>query len=151
MNYYNVLGVSSDAPLKEINKNFKELSNRYHPDKNPGDKYSEEKMKLISEAYSTLSDYNKRVIYDSQLKNNEMIIPFKMNTIGLIEGFDLIFNETMKPLLLMDNSNNSYSKSVQTTSIIENGNEKTIKTVTENGNTYTKEYTTPVRIKHTFY
>ena len=57
----------------------------------------------------------------------------------------------MKPLLLMDNSNNSYSKSVQTTSIIENGNEKTIKTVTENGNTYTKEYTTPVSIKHTFF
>ena len=48
MDYYSILGVSKDATLKEIKKNFNELSSRYHPDRNPNDRYSEEKMKIIT-------------------------------------------------------------------------------------------------------
>jgi len=50
MNYYNLLNVSEDATLKEIKKNYRELSFRYHPDKNPDDQYSEERYKQITDA-----------------------------------------------------------------------------------------------------
>lgn len=106
MNHYNILHVSSDATLKEINKNFKELSNRYHPDKNPDDKYSEEKFKLISQAYTTLSDYEKRIQYDGNIRNSGVdikITPFKMNESGgLIASFDQMFSESKEQLLLTD-------------------------------------------------
>lgn len=108
MDYYKILQVPNDATLKEINKNFKELSSRYHPDKNPDDKYSEEKMKLITEAYSIISNYDKRVEYDEkiQLINNteEKIIPINKDS-KLIDSFDLMFES--KQFLLADKSNST--------------------------------------------
>ena len=80
-----------DATLKEINKNYKSLSSRYHPDKNPNDKYSEEKMKLISEAHTILSDYDKRVLYDKTFNSNITI----NSTMGLLESFDTTFNNNL--------------------------------------------------------
>ena len=71
MNFYNVLNIPQDATLIEINTSFRNLSQRFHPDKNPNDKYSEEKMKLITQAHETLSDYDKRILYDSQYLSNE--------------------------------------------------------------------------------
>ena len=62
--YYEVLNVSKDASLAEIKKAYRKLALKYHPDKNPGDKEAEEKFKIISEAYSVLSDSEKRRIYD---------------------------------------------------------------------------------------
>ena len=91
MNYYQILNVPKDATLKEINKNYKYLSNRYHPDKNPNDKYSEEKMKLISEAHTILSDYDKRVLYDKTFNSNITI----NSTMGLLESFDTTFNNNL--------------------------------------------------------
>ncbi len=118
MNHYNILHVSSDATLKEINKNFKELSNRYHPDKNPDDKYSEEKFKLISQAYTTLSDYEKRIQYDSEISKNGVIdikiTPFKMNeSSGLIASFDQMFSESKEQLLLTDQKYSENKKPLQ--------------------------------------
>lgn len=62
--YYQTLGVSKNASTEEIKKAYKKLAKKYHPDKNQGDKDSEEKFKAVSEAYEVLSDENKRIRYD---------------------------------------------------------------------------------------
>lgn len=62
--YYKTLGVSRDATQEEIKKAFRQLALKYHPDRNQGDKASEEKFKEINEAYTCLSDDEKRANYD---------------------------------------------------------------------------------------
>lgn len=59
INPYEILGLSEDASLDEIKKTFRELSKKYHPDKNQGDKISEEKFKKISEAYDMINSEQK--------------------------------------------------------------------------------------------
>ena len=63
--YYKVLGVEKNAAQDEIKKAYRKLAVKYHPDKNPGDKKSEEKFKEINEAYDVLGDAEKRKKYDS--------------------------------------------------------------------------------------
>jgi molecular chaperone DnaJ len=62
--YYEVLGVGRDATVQEIKSSYKRLALEYHPDRNAGDKEAEEKFKEAAEAYSVLSDANKRAQYD---------------------------------------------------------------------------------------
>ncbi len=62
--YYKILGVSRDATQEEIKKAFRQLALKYHPDRNPGDKQAEERFKEINEAYTCLSDAEKRANYD---------------------------------------------------------------------------------------
>ena len=62
--YYSLLGVSRSATEDELKKAYRKLAMQFHPDKNPGDKKSEEKFKEISEAYAVLSDADKRRMYD---------------------------------------------------------------------------------------
>lgn len=62
--YYKVLGLEKTARQDEIKKAFRKLANKYHPDKNPGDKAAEEKFKEINEAHEVLSDPEKRKKYD---------------------------------------------------------------------------------------
>ncbi len=62
--YYEVLGVSKTATIDEIKKAYRKLALQYHPDKNPGDKNAEERFKEAAEAYSVLSDADKRAKYD---------------------------------------------------------------------------------------
>ena len=62
--YYKTLGVKRAATQEEIRKAYRRLARKYHPDLNPGDKSSEEKFKLLSEAYDILSDPKKREVYD---------------------------------------------------------------------------------------
>jgi len=62
--YYEVLGVSKGASDDEIKKAYRKKAIQYHPDKNPGDKASEEKFKEAAEAYEVLSDAQKRQRYD---------------------------------------------------------------------------------------
>ncbi len=62
--YYEILGVARDADAATIKSAFRKLAMKLHPDQNPGCKVSEEKFKEIGEAYSVLSDPEKRAAYD---------------------------------------------------------------------------------------
>lgn len=62
--YYETLGVAKGATAEEIKAAYRKQALRYHPDKNPGDKQAEEKFKTLNEAYSVLSDSEKRRLYD---------------------------------------------------------------------------------------
>lgn len=62
--YYEVLGVSKSADATEIKKAYRKLALKYHPDKNPGDKETEEKFKEAAEAYDVLSNEEKKRRYD---------------------------------------------------------------------------------------
>ncbi|HLP05741.1 MAG TPA: molecular chaperone DnaJ [Paludibacter sp.] len=62
--YYEILEVPKTASAEEIKKAYRKKAIQYHPDKNPGDKQSEEKFKEAAEAYEVLSDSQKRQRYD---------------------------------------------------------------------------------------
>jgi molecular chaperone DnaJ len=62
--YYEVLGLDRNASQKDIKSAYRRLAVQYHPDRNPGDKTAEERFKEAAEAYSVLSDPEKRAQYD---------------------------------------------------------------------------------------
>ena len=62
--YYQILGVERKADEKEIKKAYRKLARQLHPDRNPNDKGAEAKFKEVSEAYQTLSDKEKRQMFD---------------------------------------------------------------------------------------
>src|SRR3989442_814732 len=62
--YYDVLGVARDANDADLKKAYRRLAMEYHPDRNNGDKRSEEQFKQVSEAYEVLRDPEKRARYD---------------------------------------------------------------------------------------
>ncbi len=63
-NYYEILGVPRNSGEKDIRQAFRKLAREHHPDVNPGDSSSEDRFKRINEAYSVLSDPDKRQRYD---------------------------------------------------------------------------------------
>ncbi|MBQ6047409.1 MAG: molecular chaperone DnaJ [Bacteroidales bacterium] len=62
--YYEVLGVDKNASAEDLKKAYRKLAMKYHPDRNPNDKEAEEKFKEAAEAYSVLSDPDKKARYD---------------------------------------------------------------------------------------
>jgi molecular chaperone DnaJ len=63
--FYDVLGVSKNASPEELKSAYRKLAVKHHPDKNPGNKASEDKFKEASEAYGILSDQEKKQNYDN--------------------------------------------------------------------------------------
>jgi molecular chaperone DnaJ len=66
--FYKILGVAENASADEIKKSYRKLAKKYHPDANPSDSTAADRFKEISEAYSVLSDAEKRKQYDQMRK-----------------------------------------------------------------------------------
>ena len=90
--YYEVLGVSRDASLEEIKREYRKLARKYHPDVNNGDSQAAEKFKEISEAYAVLSNEDKRRQYDSFGFNSSLFDNFDSESVFSEFGFGDIFN-----------------------------------------------------------
>ena len=89
-NYYEILGVSKEATTEEIKKAYRKLSLKYHPDKNPD---GEEQFKEIAEAYTTLSDPNKKAKYDSGGGVNFEDLFGNMGSTNPFDAFESFFSQ----------------------------------------------------------
>jgi molecular chaperone DnaJ len=89
--FYEVLGVSRNANDAELKKAYRQLARKHHPDANPDDPEAEERFKEISLAYETLSDPQKRQVYDRYgidgLRNAVGGDPFAGGLSDLFEAF----------------------------------------------------------------
>src|SRR5829696_10346744 len=65
MDFYILLGIERAATLNDIKRAYKRLARRFHPDINPGDRMAAAQFRQIAEAYETLSDPDRRRIYDT--------------------------------------------------------------------------------------
>lgn len=112
-NYYEILQVDKKASPEIIKKAYSTLAKKYHPDLQPEElkSSSEEKFKLINEAYEVLSDDQKRIEYDETLTQNSVAI----------EEFNQLYNENIQLKNIIDElknqqnhqSSNSYSPQSQ--------------------------------------
>jgi len=116
--YYNVLGVSEDADIKEIKKSYRELSLKWHPDKNK-DPEAITMIQKINEAYTTLGDEEKRRQYDDERRNPQCFqqqqcyqhpgfpsgFSFSTNSPFHFAGNDEVFAKAMQ-----ENLHNQFSK-----------------------------------------
>lgn len=105
MNYYDVLKVSREASMEEVKKAFRKLAIEHHPDKNTGNKESEEMFKSINEAYNVISDPEKRKMYDQfgtvdgpgmppgGMDLNDMLKNMFGAGMGMPGGFSFVFGE----------------------------------------------------------
>ncbi|KFC17941.1 DnaJ domain-containing protein [Epilithonimonas lactis] len=80
--YYYFLGIPQNASAEDIKKAYRKLSLKYHPDKNENDDYFSDRFKEVREAYETLTDPQRKRIYDqnlgSQQRNVKSILPPKI-------------------------------------------------------------------------
>ncbi len=91
--YYEVLGVARQASPADLKSAYRKLAMQHHPDRNPGDKASEERFKEASEAYEVLSDPEKRNRYD---RFGHSAVPFDFggfNSSGINEVLSEIFGD----------------------------------------------------------
>ena len=93
--FYEVLGVAKGASREEIKKAYRQLAIKYHPDRNQGDKESEEKFKEATEAYEILADDRKRRAYDQYgfAGVNGMGQPTAQDFSTIFQGFEDIFGD----------------------------------------------------------
>ncbi len=66
MDYYRILELTEEADAEAVKRAYRRLAKGCHPDAHPGDKKAEERFKLITEAYTVLSDAEKREKYDRE-------------------------------------------------------------------------------------
>ncbi len=62
--FYKILGVRRDASQTDIQKAYRDLANKYHPDRNPNDKQAAKKFQQVQAAFEVLNDPEKREMYD---------------------------------------------------------------------------------------
>tara|TARA_Y200000002_G_scaffold380339_1_gene391589 strand:+ start:875 stop:1705 length:831 start_codon:yes stop_codon:yes gene_type:complete len=129
-NYYQILGLNENANDNEIKKAYKKLAIKYHPDKNPNNKDAEEKFKTICEAYSVLSDKDKKEQYDKFGKQG-INSNFRYNTeVNPNEIFNMFFRSypfnDFESNLFSNKSNNNRSNENRL-DVISNGTKVLIK------------------------
>ena len=109
-NYYKILEIDKNASPEIIKKAYSTLAKKYHPDLQPDEKKheSEEKFKLINEAYETLSDESKRAEYDSNLIEN-LVSQEQYDSLNQENEYlrNVINELNKKNLSNQDNANNS--------------------------------------------
>ena len=151
--YYKILGLEKKCNEKDIKKSYRKLALKYHPDKNPGDKQSEDMFKKISEAYHVLSDKDKRGQYDNVSKTN----PFTFTTQQNFNPFDIFkhfqhsqhsqnahnvnFSVNMNAIHSAFNNNKQFSTNFTcyTQTVFKDGKKYVTTTETKNGKTTKKE------------
>jgi curved DNA-binding protein CbpA len=89
--FYQVLGVRSEAADEEIKAAFRRLAKQLHPDLNPGDAATEQRLQNVIRAYETLSDRQARKAYDTGLKNQRLLRrwQFRANAMTVVAAFAL--------------------------------------------------------------
>ena len=108
-NYYDILQINQNASPEIIEKAYKTLAKKYHPDlqEESNKKEAEEILKEINEAYEILSDPNKKALYDQNLKNE---------TISQ-EDYDEIYEENQNLKNAINNMQNSRYTNSRSTSV----------------------------------
>lgn len=91
--YYEILGISRDADEDTIKKAYRKLAKQYHPDMNAGNAQAAEKFKEITEAYTILSDSEKRKQYDRGEMNGEGYQEFHFEGADMDDIFGDIFGD----------------------------------------------------------
>lgn len=71
-NYYDILGVSRNADSNELKAAYRRQAQRWHPDKNLGNKEAEDRFKKIAQAYHVLSNLARRIEYDTALNSGRL-------------------------------------------------------------------------------
>jgi molecular chaperone DnaJ len=93
MDLYKVLGVPPDADQTTLKKAYRDLAQKFHPDKCPGDKAAEETFKQAANAYHVLSDPARRALYDQQGAGPPPPGPGFTNVDDVISTFGDLFSE----------------------------------------------------------
>lgn len=97
-NYYEILEVNPKASKEVIDKVYKILAKKYHPDTQPEDKkaWAEEKFKELNNAYEVISNEEKRKLYDEEISNDfdeEVVIYLKKENDELKQKIDYLQNQ----------------------------------------------------------
>lgn len=116
-NYYEVLEISSNASQEVIDRVYKLLAKKYHPDLNPDNKEeAAEKFKEISEAYETLSDEYKRKKHDEELAEEQKRVE--------LEKEEEIINKAQEQIQYIPQKNIKPIRQVEVTNNIQTNNNK---------------------------
>lgn len=96
---YEVLGVPKTATDEEIKKAYRKLARQYHPDRNIGDKESEEKFKEVQNAYDILNDKDKRAAFDQFGATHPGANPFAGSPFRKGKPFTSVFDDFFKEFM----------------------------------------------------
>ena len=122
-NYYEILEVDKNASPEIIEKAYKILVKKYHPDLQQSQtdkKFAEEQIKLINDAYDTLSDKDKKENYDINLKNNNI----SEDDYNLLINENLQLKKELNALKRKFNNSNNYNEQYTNTQQYTNTNRK---------------------------
>ncbi len=120
-NYYKILEVDKEASDEIIEKAYKTLVKKYHPDLKKGNEkiIAENKIKKINEAYDILSDKNKREEYNKNLNENYISV----------EKYNLIINENLNLKRQLKNYNYSSQQAHKESQSIPKDSKEILKTI----------------------